>query len=335
MFSIAKYFTALIILLWATSTPASAQRTKIKGFVEVNAAVQDGKVDFGIGEQDLFITSEINNRISFLGETVFKFSPSSPTDFNVSVERIIVKYNYHGNHNLLIGKHHTPLNYWNDTYHHGRVFYPTIQRPLLFSEDIVPLHTTGISLQGLNLGKLRFGYELMIGNGIGSNDSLDDNRNKSITAAIHIRPKNELKIGLTYYTDVISEGANVHGHRVDARINQHLMTGYLAYFGKKYEFLAESVWGVNHNAANGDPLTVATYAYGGIKLKKWVPYVRVDHLTYDNNEIFFEGDDTTSLILGVRYEINFLAVVKLEYQHIDRDSQSSDDRVTAQFAIGF
>jgi len=297
--------------------------------------MEDGKLSFGIGEQDLFITSEISNRLSFLGETVFKFSPSSPTKFNVSVERIILMYNYKGNHNLLVGKHHTPINYWNDTYHHGRVFFPTIKRPLLFQEDIIPIHTTGVSLQGLNLGKLKFGYDFMIGNGLGSSDVLDNDKYKSITAAIHIKPVDDLRIGLSYYYDVISEGAEIHGHVVPTKIKQGMTTGSLAYFGKKFEVLAESTFAVNKNDSTGSPLTVASYLYAGLKLKKWVPYIRVDNISYQSGEVYFHPDDVTSFVGGLRYEINFLAVVKLEYQYEDREIEGNASRVTAQFAIGF
>jgi hypothetical protein len=83
---------------------------------------------------------------------------------------------------LLVGKHHTPVNYWNYTYHHGRVFFPTIERPLLFEAEIIPLHTNGISLQGQNLGSAKFGYDVMIGNGLGSSDITDNDNRKSITA---------------------------------------------------------------------------------------------------------------------------------------------------------
>src|SRR5215467_4416242 len=137
------------------SFQSSGQRTQIRGFLDVLTGLQDDKVSFTLGEQDLFITSELSDRFSFLGESVFKFTAGTPTTFSVSIERAIVKYNFMGNHNLLIGKHHTPINYWNDTYHHGRVLFPTIYRPLLFEADIIPLHTTGVDLQGQNLGNLK------------------------------------------------------------------------------------------------------------------------------------------------------------------------------------
>ena len=181
------------------------QETQIRGFAEVLAAYQDAdkKVSFGLGEQDLFITSELTDRFSFLGESVFKFSASSPTQFDVSIERIVVKYNIKGNHNILVGKHHTPINYWNDTYHHGRVFFPTIYRPDLFADHFIPLHTTGISIQGHDLGKLKLGYDLMVGNGIGSAETSDNDKAKSLTAAVSIKPVEHLRIGISFYTDKI------------------------------------------------------------------------------------------------------------------------------------
>ncbi|HEX8349760.1 MAG TPA: hypothetical protein VF598_07350, partial [Hymenobacter sp.] len=190
-------FIILLIagLLLCSMQQSAAQRTQIRGFVDAYTYYQNGKINFGFGEQDLFITSEISERLSFLGETVFKYSLDSPTDFNISIERVILKYNYLGNHSVLIGKHHTPVNYWNDTYHHGRVFFPTIDRPLLFAQGIIPLHTTGVDLQGQNLGRLRFGYDVLVGNGLGSGDIDDNNAFKSFTVAMHVKPRDGFRIG--------------------------------------------------------------------------------------------------------------------------------------------
>lgn len=260
----------------------SAQRTQIKGFAAVNTILEDGKFSFGIGEQDLFITSELNDDFSFLGETVFKYSPDSPTKFNVSVERIIVNYNYKGNHNALIGKHHTPTHYWNDTYHHGRVFFPTIQRPLLFAAQTLPIHTTGLALQALNLGKLKFGYNLMVGNGIGSSDVVDNDKYKSVTAAFQIKPKDKLQLGFSFYNDMISEGAEVHnGMTIDEKINQQLYTATIAHFGRKFELLAEGTFASNNAKSTGMINSFTSYLYIGGRIKeKFIPYLRFDYLKY-------------------------------------------------------
>jgi hypothetical protein len=335
-----KFLPVFIILLILSHCTCKlfAQNTQIRGFIDGTSTYQKGQVSFGFEEQDLFITSQLNDRISFLGESVFKFSPTSSTDFNVSIERVVFKYNYAGNNNLLFGKHHTPINYWNDTYHHGRVFFPTIYRPLLFDANIIPLHTTGISLQGQNLGDLKFGYDLMVGNGLGSTDVEDNDKTKSVTAAIHIKPVEGLRIGTSYYHDIVSKGAILHESRetIEHQVNQNLFTGSVAYFGKKFEVLAETTLAHNHTDTTGTKRTTASYIYAGVRVtNKLVPYAKVERLNYQQGEMYYHKDNTTSFIGGIRYEINYLAVIKLEYEHDNREMAGRLNRITAQFAIGF
>ncbi|SFQ38058.1 hypothetical protein [Hymenobacter arizonensis] len=339
----------LLGLLVGVIPRASAQRTHIRGFVDALTYYENGKVNFGLGEQDLFITSEITERLSFLGETVFRFSLASPTNFNISVERIILKYNYAGNHSVLLGKHHTPINYWNDTYHHGRVFFPTIDRPLLFAQGIIPLHTTGVSLQGQNLGAIRFGYDAMVGNGIGSGDVVDNNPVKSVTLAVHIKPTDGMRLGASLYHDAISKGSTMHNHSGNGgvrpvaltRINQDIVTGSISYTdsvsSRKFELLAESSMVSSQSDSLGMQRAVASYVYAGLRLtEKFIPYVRFDDIRFTSNrEVYFLSDNTQSFVAGLRYELSYLAVLKLEYQRANSHLHSNHDRVTFQVAVGF
>lgn len=331
-------FLILIFPVIAWRNTLFAQNTQIRGFIDGLTTYQKGQVSFGFEEQDLFITSQLTDRISFLGETVFKFSPTSPTDFDVSVERVIFKYNYSGNNSILFGKVHTPIDYWNETYHHGRVFYPTIYRPLLFDANIIPLHTTGIDLQGDNLGDIKFGYDFMIGNGLGSTDVADNNKAKSITASAHIEPVDKLRLGVSWYNDQISKGSTPHGFTspVNYNVNQNLYTGSVAYFGNRYEVLAESTLALNHTDTTGTKQALASYIYAGVRVaNKLVPYVKVEQITYQQGQLYYHKDNTTSFIGGMRYEISYLAVVKLEYEYDKREIEGNLNRITAQFAIGF
>ncbi|MBO0360275.1 hypothetical protein J0X19_20110 [Hymenobacter sp. BT186] len=336
----------MVGMMWGAAQQAVAQRTQIRGFVDAYSSYQNGKLNFGLGEQDLFITSEITERLSFLGETVFKYSFASPTDFNISIERVILKYNYAGNHSVLLGKHHTPLNYWNDTYHHGRVFFPTVERPLIFSEGIIPLHTTGVSLQGQNLGRLRFGYDLMLGNGLGSGDIADNNPFKSLTAAVHIKPADGVRFGASLYQDAISKGSVVHNHSTGgstvalARIRQSIMTASVSYtdsiFSKKYELLAESSTVMNRADSLGTQNAVASYVYAGLRVTdKIIPYVRLDDIRYYKQEVYFHDHQVQSFVGGLRYELSYLAVFKLEYQRTNHHHAADADRMIFQVAVGF
>jgi hypothetical protein len=42
-----------------------------------------------------------------------------------------------------------------------------------------------------------------------------------------------------------------------------------------------------------------------------------------------------SYVGGLRYEISYLAVVKLEFQHLEYEMGDDVNKVTVQFAIGF
>lgn len=315
---------------------SSAQITQIRGFVDVDANFARNKLSFGFSEQDLFITAVLNDRISFLGESVFKYAPSSPTEYALSIERIIINYNIKGNHNLILGKIHTPVNYWNDTYHHGRVFFPTIERPLLFSANIIPLHTIGAGVQGHDLGTLKLGYDLFIGNGLGSPEISDNDNNKSVTLACYIKPADKLKVGFSWYYDVISKGAIVHDKTINWKVTQHLFSTSVSSFGKKFEILAEGTAGINHTDTTGSKTTLASYVYAGYKVTdKLIPYLRLDNITYQAGEVYYDKNNVTSLVGGIRYEISYLAVVKMEYQFKYSESLGNTNMVSAQFAIGF
>ncbi len=331
------YILSIAITIFLNfSNKTYGQKTKIRGFADVSTFFQDDKLNFSFGEWDLFITSELGDHISFLGETVFKYDPSSSTKFSIGVERLIINYNYYGNHSILIGKHHTPINFWNDSYHHGRVFFPTIGRPLLFAEHIIEIHTTGIAAQGLNLGNLKFGYNLMVGNGIGSKEVSDNDKFKSVTAAIHIKPWDNWQFGASFYNDVISEGVVLHGIEIDEQVNQQLYTGSISYFGNRFEFLAEGTIVNNKTDSVGTAQSIASYVYGGVIInEKWVPYFRLDNLSFGEGDPYLENNDINSILAGIRYDISYLMVIKLEYQYLDRDITGSENRITAQFAIGF
>ncbi|MEY3405453.1 MAG: hypothetical protein RL161_883, partial [Bacteroidota bacterium] len=162
-----------LFVLWHPNASAQDQERKTMlnyyGAIEFTANRPNGPYNtfFTLGEQDFFITSRITDRISFLGETVVKFDPKSGTTFSPSIERAQMKFDYYKNHSLIVGKIHSPVNYWNDVYHHGRVFFPTIDRQVACSH-FIPLHTVGARFMGQGLGKLTFGDDFGVGNGSSS-----------------------------------------------------------------------------------------------------------------------------------------------------------------------
>lgn len=55
----------------------------------------------------------------------------------------------------------------------------------------------------------------MAGNGIGSGDVVDNNPFKSATLAVHVKPKDGLRLGASFYHDAISKGSTAHNHGGD------------------------------------------------------------------------------------------------------------------------
>jgi hypothetical protein len=123
---------------------------------------------------------------------------------------------------------------------------------------------------------------------------------------------------------------------MDHQVNQHLISASVSRFGKKLEILAETTMALNHTDSTGTKNTMAGYAYAGYKIKeKYVPYVRYDNIQYQDGELFYKKNNMQSYVAGLRYEIDYLAVIKLEYQHIENEIGPVVNKVTAQFAIGF
>lgn len=336
------FLFTITILSFINANAQLKDNTQIRGFMDVNGVYNQnsGHFDFVLGEQDLFITSDISDKVSFLGETVFKYSSTSSSNFTIGLERAIITYNFKGNHSFFAGKVHTALNYWNDSYHHGRLFFPTVGRPEMFNQGIIPIHTTGAGIQGQNLGKMNFGYTAMIGNGIGSTDVADNDNYKAYVLALHIKPIEGVRFGVSVYYDKISDvPSHSHGAAVSEVhhvITQKLFSGSIAYFKDKIEILTEATIGMNGTDSISDQTTIAAYFYAGYKIKDvLVPYVRADFLQFDKNEMYFNQNKTNAYVGGIRYEINYLTVVKAEYQYIYSQLSGKSNKFIVQIAVGF
>lgn len=276
---------------------------------------------FSIGEQDLFVTAQLHERISFLGETVVKYDAATSAKFAPSIERAQMKFDVNNNHSIVLGKMHTPLNYWNDVFHHGRLFFPTIDRPNALN-ILVPLHTLGIRLQGQNLGDLNFGYDVVVGNGISSTDLYDANTNKAVAVGMHIKPLDGLRLSTSYYNDYLpTNKPGVHsGHSGIASaykgaLNFEMYSASVAAFMSKWEFLNE----FGYNTTTTDSLGVAhnfsNFTYLGVRLNDNVtPYYVIDLTNMSNNDLHTTASDAYKMAVGCRYEFNERCIVKAQFE---------------------
>jgi hypothetical protein len=304
---------------------------------------------FSIGEQDFFVTSNITERISFLGETVVRYDANSASKFAPSIERAQVKYDYSRNHSIVCGKMHTPVNYWNDVFHHGRLFFPTIDRPTAFSL-LVPLHTLGVRLQGQNIGRLKFGYDVVVGNGIASTDLIDPYFNKAITMACRIEPTDNLQIRFSYFNDFLRSntagahsghgGANASAYK--GALNFELFSNSIAYFGDGWEFLNEFSYNRNRTQLRGLAQNFSNFTYFGVRLKEnQTLYYVTDLMDIASNDIHTVGGESIKFSLGYKYEFSYLYKVKFQVEklgsldHQDHSHARDNYQIKIQLAYGF
>lgn len=348
----------LILFLTILTVNVNGQKieTQFNGFghLEFHFDYSDAaNAYFAIGEHDFFVNSQLTKRISFLGEYVIRFNGKSATSFLPSIERSLLKFNYYKNHNLIVGKIHTPVNYWNDTYHHGRLFFPTIDRPLAFSY-IIPLHTLGLQMQGQNLGKWNFGYDLVAGNGINSNDGANQGINLSYTAAVHIKPIENFRLGLShFYEKTNSHNPGTHsGHSTTyphyegeiytGPMTLNLTSASLSYFGNRFELLNETSYNRTFTDSLGAANNWSNFTYLGYRLTdNSIPYVVADFIKIAENDLFVHPFDLFKLAIGYRHEFSHLLSLKAQAEYLtslhQHQGHSHPPRFAfrIQFAYGF
>ena len=300
---------------------------------------------FTVGGVDLFITSQISDKISFLNETTFELRTDGANVLDV--ERVLLKYEANDKFNVSIGRGHTAMGYWNQTFHHGKWFQTTTDRPAIyrFEDDagILPVHFVGLEFSGtLDMPGGTLSYVSNIANGRGKiADEVklveDNNDSKMAGGMLTYKPAavEGLGFGVNYISDIIPErpGTTNRG----AEIDENLSGAHIFYLKDPFEVILEGQM-INHfNHATGmRDETVGGYGQLAYKMGKYKPYLRFDWLNISDRDPFFQGlvEDETSHTLGLRYDLTTFNALKLEYRRLDKDnSQSSEATIQSSFAF--
>jgi len=321
-----------------------ASRTNIHGFTDVSyltGGANTGRTSaFGLGQFDLYITSAVADRLSFLGETVFEFDDQS-NEFVVDVERVIAQYQLSDNFRLEAGKVHTPLGYWNNAYHHGFVMQPTIDRPQVvqFEDDggPLPIHTVGLQLSGRDLTSAHLGFDVLLGNPLG-NRPTTDNRNQasSVTVALHSQLTPALRIGVSGYRDRLVTGSDTPlGDALAAPMTQTIGGAYVAYFSQRAETVIEG-HDVSNESAGTTTRSPNWFAYAGLRVgTRVVPYAMHEDVRLADDDPYFASDRFRRETVGIRYEYAASAVLKTELRSIDRRAADRATELGIQLGLAF
>ena len=320
------------------------QLLTIRGFGNINARYRDNNIGegfdsgnnfFSLGEFDLFMTSKLSNRISFLNETVFEFDRGEDAEeqtepIEIDIERLLIHYDVNNLLKIEVGKFFLPIGYWIPTYNHGVWFYTTMDRPDIVNfQDKggpIPTHDTGIKVSGSALLEgIDLNYACAITNGRGVNttqrQNFDDiNDKKAVSFQIDVQPHifNGVRLGPSVYYDVIPEAED--NPKRESEIREIIYGGHIVYTMKNIELLSE-VFEINHDEVSGGVFnTFGGYAQFAYTIDKFKPYYRYDYIDYSNDDPFYRNSeldflDTKKHTIGLRYELSHFNALKLEYSH--------------------
>ena len=329
-------FLALVLCLLC-HYPLKGQEMVFHGFADVTYLLSEESSEFSLGQYDQYITAQISDKVTFLGEVVFEYDEGWVAD----VERVVLAYHFNDYLVVEAGKHHTPIGHWNTAFHHGAVLQPSIHRPLLVAfEDeggLLPVHTTGIGAWGRLPGNVT--YDIMVGNGIGSSAVSDNNRSKAFVLGLKKELFRGFRVGVSAYFDTIAAGTASLRHNDEGpillatSIDQRLTGGSVTFKRGPFEFLSEIQFITNIHTASRDR-SIGYYVFSGYAAGRWTPYLRFDYLSLDPDELFFEPGDVSDFVAGLRFDMSFISSIRAEY-HFLNDRNENGNHLIIQFAIGF
>jgi hypothetical protein len=342
------------------SVPARDTGIPIHAFSDVNyvsgrSVAGGARPGFALGNLDLYFSPEIGPRLRSLVELVFEYGPDG---LSTDLERLEFGYVFSDAATLWAGRWHTPYGYWNDAFHHGGQMQTAASRPrFLDFEDrggILPAHGIGLLLQGsARTGSGRVQYDGYVANGDAVKDRVldmntfgDDNGNKLVGGNVRYSfagALDGLMLGVHAFThDVASYSGPVQTGRT--RVN--MAGGFAVYDANNWEVMSEYYRFRDHDrfAGTGSHSSWAAFAQVGYTfLNVWTPYYRWEKASLDQGDDYFAAQESgrsyRQNVLGVRYNLNQNAALKLELTRMD-ETQVDGSAVRSngarfQFAVRF
>jgi hypothetical protein len=338
-----KYFRIYVsIMLALLCVPCFSQsvldNTQLRMFThgEYSAAIDSAGEfthEFEAEGLDLLVTSQVTDKLSFLGEIFLS------THGHIDFHRMVARYAVNDYLNISMGKLNSPIGIWNNTfYHEARVVTPTIDHPIALTEGeeggLILLDDVGLQAGGDNISKLRLGYRLFVSNGYSSAGT----ELKSFTYNVSMEPVENLKFALSGQREKIPAGTiTPQDVLLMEQTDFNLYNASVLYYGgtSPFEFGAEYFVLNTTTVSAGKKASNSYFVYAGYKLKKFTPYITYNSASYKPGESFFIENNYSSTSLGVRYSVSPLSVVKLEVWSFDTDEMSKWQLFELQWAIGF
>lgn len=327
----------------AVSSAMSAPEFNIMGFGDISYVSKDGSDEDGfiVGQAVAHVSASLDDSFGVFGE--FSLT-GKDSEYSIEAERLMVRYDFSDRFKVSAGRYHTPIGYWNTSFHHGAWLQTTISRPevVKFGSKLVPIHFVGLLFEGsLSSGDLGLSYKAGFGNGRHGNiaragDAGDINGDKAWLLRLSSKPKRlfGLEVGLDIYSDEVSLSGSPN-------VDENTITAYAAWTKESPEVIFEYMHSehelVTDNNVSGD--VDAWYGQVAYRLpgkhSQWKPYVRVEQTDVDSSDPLLggEGLDYEAGILGVRWDFNPYAAIKAEYRNEEFASNGRENNFRLQVSF--
>ena len=327
--------------------------THLAGFSDFDFAATDqhgAHSGFNEGQFVLHLNSALSSKVSFFGELSLTARPDAgtgtppATGFNVEVERSIIRFEQNDYFKVSFGRYHTPINYWNMTFHHGQWLQTTVSRPEMvqFGGSFLPIHFVGALVEGaVPAGGLNLNYNFGLGNGRSSvisksGDWGDVNNNRAWLATVFTRPNHPygLQVGASVYRDLIT--------RVDViPVREWIQSAHIVWAKENPEVIAEFANVAHQEVGTGfQSNSQAWYVQTAYRLpwfeKLWKPYYRFEYIHIPGSDHLFRlVPSLAGSTVGVRYDISSFAALKFEYRNLRRPGEPRINGAFAQTSFTF
>jgi len=349
---------ALIITM-----PAQAFEFGAMGDASYNSTNETGASNnFAIGGLDMFARKEIDENTEAFIEYVFE---NDGGGFVLDVERLYVKRKLNDTMRVGIGRFHSQLGYWNNTFHHGVIMQDTFSRPsFLDFEDgdnaILPTHAIGVWFEGM-VGPV--GYEFAVANNtfldtgsspdleIGIGNVQDYSDAKTFFYRFTYSPNSDLDIGVFGKTgDVIESGDGTSAFGLsqgDTIVKQTIMGADFRYNYDKLYLLAE-YFNLDNSASSAvkasSPTALSTtsgsgdayYVQAGYQATDTLrPVIRYESSKHDNDAYFstLAKQEYTANVVALRYDLDDSNVLTFQYKKSSPDGADDVTEMTLDWAF--
>ncbi|MBI5746055.1 MAG: hypothetical protein HZA13_03525 [Nitrospirae bacterium] len=311
--------------------------------------------NFTVGTLDLYVAHNMD-KIDALVELVIEGGSI------VDLERMILRYSFSDALQINMGRFHTPMGFWNTSFHHGVQLQTTINRPefLLFEDDggILPVHTVGLYLSGrTRRDPLIAEYGVMVGNGprvtsedeesnlISPNNVTDNTMGKSVAFNVTLSsPLVEgLKLGAQgHIARIESDSSFVPVNGISAvDVDQTIIGASIIYSTGNIDLMGEyfSIKDKDNIGSAGSNTSNAYYGLISYTIAdRWIPYLLHENMSVKSDKdpyfIALGSTDVRKTTLGLRYNLSYRSSLKAEWRDVDR-ADGKWNEYGFQWAIAF